>query len=114
MNIDIGNYKDAKLINKSAIDESIKNIIMTKKGTLPGLPEFGSDIYHYLFEQLNPVVIYNLKTSVLEAIERWEPRVKNIKIDVNQDADYGRIMIFISYDIIENNESNTVKITVQT
>jgi|TARA_B100000085_G_scaffold127843_1_gene116393 hypothetical protein len=62
--------------DKSAITQSISNLLLTNKGERPFQPELGSDIHRMLFEPLDYATAGMIKASVAECINRYEPRVK--------------------------------------
>ncbi|KKP40316.1 MAG: GPW/gp25 family protein [Candidatus Peregrinibacteria bacterium GW2011_GWC2_33_13] len=57
------------------IDQCIKIILMTRKGSDPHRPEFGSDIWQYIDAPVN-VAISNIIREVMDAINIWETRVE--------------------------------------
>lgn len=66
---------EPKLYGIESIYQSIYNILSTNKGERIFLPEFGSDLEDYLFELVTDITAFNILNRVVEAIERWEPRV---------------------------------------
>ena len=110
--IDMSNKLTTELsINESAISNSLKNILGTSKGSMPGHPEFGSGISNYLFELLDPLVSQLIEEEVIYAINRWEPRVIINNIDIIEDTDYNRILIKLKYRIkldVENTEMDFI------
>lgn len=61
------------------IDQAIRIIIITPKGSDPHRPEFGSDLHLYLDWPTNRVVPHLVREAV-EAIRRWETRVTLIQV----------------------------------
>jgi hypothetical protein len=57
------------------IDQCIKIILMTRKGTDPHRPEFGSDIWQYIDYPINEA-IPNIIREAFDAIALWETRVQ--------------------------------------
>lgn len=92
--------------NETAVMNSLNNIISTKKGSVPGHPEFGSDLDKYLFELINPLTVELIREEIKYAIDRWEPRVTVLNIDVIEDADYNRLLIKV-YFVIKSDVNNT-------
>jgi len=100
----ITNIQDTNIpvTNEKAIGNSLNNIMRTRVGSVPGHPEFGSNLDKYLFEQINPMTIEFISQEIKYAIGRWEPRVNIVKIKVTEDLDYNRILINLIYNIKTN------------
>lgn len=80
------NLGDLKLLtNYDSIVQSIRNILNTKKGEVPGLVEFGSSLNSFLFEQLSETNVEALKSTLISEIQRFENRVNivDFKYDLN-------------------------------
>jgi len=87
------------IINEVAIKRSIMNLIKTKKGTRPFNPEYGCDISNYLFSYEPGFTEYNMKKEIIDAINKYEPRVSIDEVDIKFE-EYG-ITLNIQY-IIKN------------
>ena len=70
------NLVDSKVYDLEAIYQSIHNIISTEKGQRLFLPEFGVNLWQYLFEPMTDAIVFQVYLEIYEAIEIWEPRVK--------------------------------------
>jgi len=57
------------------ITQSIKNILVTEKGSRVRFPEFGTNLKHFLFEPIDSDIIEAMEDIIKEAIETWENRV---------------------------------------
>ena len=91
---------------EGAVNNSIRNIIATPVGSMPGHPEFGSGVSKYLFELLDPLTEELIKSEIEYAMDRWERRIKIITIDIISDMDYNRILIKMYY-VIKNDPDRT-------
>jgi len=89
-----------------AINNSLNNILSINKGSLPGNPEFGSNLSKYIFELIDPLITQLIKEEVISAIKRWEQRITVNKIDVIEDTDYNRVLIKIDYSIKQDDSIN--------
>lgn len=58
------------------IIESIRQILLTRKGERVNEPEFGASLYHVIFENIDETLINVLAYKVQEALEQWEPRIE--------------------------------------
>jgi len=67
------------------IDQCVRIILMTRKGSVPHRPEFGSDIWQYIDAPVN-VAIPNIIREAMDAINLWETRVeiKGITAVINE------------------------------
>jgi len=88
---------------EQSIKNSIKNILSTREGSMPGEPEFGSNLSSFLFETMDPLVIMQIKEEIQYAIERWEPRVIIDEIDVIENLDYNELIITLRMTIKYSN-----------
>lgn len=71
-----------------AIRNSLNALLNTNPGQRLLLPEFGVNLKRYIFSPVSDVNAEAIGEFILQAIERWEPRVsvEEIKIVPNIDA----------------------------
>jgi phage baseplate assembly protein W len=81
----------------AAINNAIKNILLTRKGSLPGKPEFGSRIEEVLFSQIDSVTKGILARYIKEALARWEKRIIVVDVGVEAVPEYNKVIATISY-----------------
>lgn len=69
------------------INQAIAIAILTRKGSDPFRPTFGSDLFDWIDAPLK-VAAVNMKRAIVDTVEKWEKRVKLIKVSYYfQDAD---------------------------
>ncbi len=86
------------------IADSIRIIIGTSKGERVMNKNFGCDIKKFMFESFDYTVSSEMSRCVIEALQEWEPRITDIKVDVSQSSeDSSRININISYVVRSTN-----------
>lgn len=92
------------------IEESIYLIIMTKKGERVMRPDFGCDIHNYMFEAMDYTTLTMMKHAVEEALIRWEPRITNIRVEVEDTIqEENAVQIAVDYRVrTTNNPFNLV------
>ncbi|MGV2287274.1 GPW/gp25 family protein [Trinickia sp. YCB016] len=61
------------------IDQSIRIILGTPKGSDPHRPDFGSDLQRYLDYPVAQAIPHVVRETV-EAVRRWEPRCELVKV----------------------------------
>jgi phage baseplate assembly protein W len=87
------------------IKESILQILGTRPGERFMNPEFGSRLHDLVFEQNDEVLKGMIRHYVIEAINRWEKRVKitGIFFDAStRSIDSNLLQVRIEYRVIQN------------
>lgn len=95
-------YKDLTTIELhnteiKAINNSIKNILLTRRGSVPGKPRFGSDLYTLLFSQLDSLTESVAKSMIFACLTEFENRINVINIDLKSVEEYNKLVITIDY-----------------
>lgn len=86
------------------IKEAIYIILMTKKGERLMRPEFGCGIHDFAFATLDYTTISQMEKAVKEALIQWEPRIREISVEVSQSmTETGKAIISISYVVRSTN-----------
>lgn len=98
-------YIDLRDKQLQPIRNSLTNIFNTRLGELPGLPEFGSNLGRYLFEQMDVGLQIALERDIQTTIERWEPRVIITSIDTEMNYDYNEVILNVKFRIRGDNEN---------
>ena len=89
------------------IDQCIRIILMTRKGSDPHRPEFGSDIWQYIDVPVN-VAIPNIIREATDAINIWERRVeiKSITAEIKEE----NLKLFIDRQIKDTDTSGVLEV----
>ena len=99
LNGDITVLKDERAINNA-----LKNIVMTAIYERPFDSMFGSTISRLLFEPADEMTTEDLRQEIERAIRRNEPRVKTKRIEVKINYDTGDYDVKIIYVIVGYDE----------
>lgn len=84
---------------------NLKNLIMTRKGERLHQPNFGCDIWKFLFEQNQGDFAENAYASVINAVEIWMPflEIVNVKLENSiDDIDANRLKMSILFRLRTN------------
>ena len=82
-------YGDSTEAERKEIVRNVQTILTTPLGTCPLYREFGLDV-SYLDHPLD--LAQNLfAVAAMEAVERWEPRVRGISVSFVADGTEGRM-----------------------
>lgn len=100
-------YKDYTSIELNntdvkAINNSIRNILLTRRGSVPGKPRFGSELYTLLFSQLDSLTESVAKSMIFASLTEFEDRINIISIDLKSVEEYNKLVINISYKYKDN------------
>ena len=71
--------------DKSAIAQSITNLLMTRRGERPFQPTLGSGLDNILFEPLDYGSAAMIKSEISKCLSRYEPRINVNRIDCQVD-----------------------------
>ena len=88
------------LKNENAIARSIRNIVFTIPGEKFFDETFGSNINRSLFDNIDEISSLIIRDQISESIERFEPRVSLVEVEVSPDFDNNAFDAVITYEII--------------
>lgn len=95
-----------KKTGTDAIKRSIRNLILTNFYDRKFRHHIGSNAQKLLFDLMNPLTAGFLKSSIIEVIENYEPRVKltleNDGVIVSPDLDNNGYNATISFTIVNS------------
>jgi phage baseplate assembly protein W len=76
-------------------------------------PQFGTDLYRILFENITDNTLDNARLTVVEATERWMPFLEVVKFDVTTPVNSNphRIDLSVTYRF-RNNPNVTDSVTI--
>ncbi len=83
--------------DEDAIKNSLLNLFIIEKGTVPGKPHFGNPLNLQLFDLFDSFTQKDIETAIINSIETYEPRVKIHSVVVSLMPEYNRIIITINY-----------------
>lgn len=87
--------------NIDAIQQSMINIITTRKGERAFEPTYGCEIDSSLFELMNHTSALVVERSIQEAINKHEPRVNISRVQVEPAFDINLFFVSIFYSIVD-------------
>jgi phage baseplate assembly protein W len=87
------------------LEESMRLILGTALGERPMRPEFGCAIHDYVFAPADASTAGRLAYEVQASLERWEPRIEVVNVEVTVDVTDATILYLdISYAIRGTND----------
>ena len=101
------------LTDIDAVVYAVKNLVLTNFNERPFQPNLGGNISGMLFEPADRLTIASLRNAIHYILERYEPRVDSVGVDVVDDSDNNRYGITISFRIIVPNRSVDMTLYLQ-
>ena len=98
-----------KKVDEEAIKASLRNLISTRHYERPFHPEIGCQIHGLLFENFTPVTLQVMKRTIFDAINKFEPRVTVLEVNIRDRADENRLDLDIIFKI--NNSERPVTLS---
>ena len=98
--------------DEEAVKASVKHLILTRNYERPFHPEIGCQIYGLLFENFDPITRSTIKKTVVDVIEKFEPRIKLVDVFVNENEDNNDITLTVIFKIINTDKPITLTTSV--
>ena len=87
---------------------NLKNLLLTRKCERPFQPQFGSDVYSLMFEQMDIDLPNKLSAQLGEDIEFWLPYIVIDDIVVEPDFDRNFVSISLSFRVTEDGANQQI------
>lgn len=89
------------------INQCIAIILLTRKGTVPHRPTFGSDIYKYIDSPANEA-IPNIVREATDSITLWETRINinSIEVEIEQST----LTVKVEWTLKDSNATGSAEV----
>ena len=88
------------LKNANAIKRSVRNLVQTIPGERFFQPLLGSDVHSSLFDFVDFATAGVIEKQILTTIQNFEPRVGNVKVQVEPESDVNTFSVTVYFDIV--------------
>lgn len=95
--------------DEEAVKTALKHLILTKNFERKFHPEIGTQLHSLMFENISPAVIIAMESSIREAIEIFEPRVRIVRLTVTETSDPNELDVILVFTF--KNTDNPITIT---
>ena len=102
-----------KVTDAQAVNQSLKNLILTNLGERPFQPFVGSNITNSLFEINDAILAGNIDFLVRNTVENNEPRVLIQDVTIIPNDEDHTFSINIVYNLINNSDPLTLNFTLK-
>ena len=103
----------AMVQDEAAVRQSILMILSTRRGERVMRPEYGCDIHELVFAPCDGTTAGLAIHLIRQALTRWEPRAKLIKVDADFDPDRpGCLLLSVLYEVRSIGVRNALSVAV--
>jgi len=98
-----GFFLDLNVVDSKAIKADLMHLILTNKGERLYLPDFGTNLRKYLFNQYDGITENDIKLEISDAIKKYLPNLKvnSITFEESELSQYG-VVVRLDYTIKED------------
>jgi hypothetical protein len=79
-----GDYIQLTPTIETEVKSDLIHLLLTRKGSRYFLPDFGTNLYQYIFEPLDDIVIQKIEDEINNAVEKYIPNLQINKINITQ------------------------------
>jgi phage baseplate assembly protein W len=103
----------SRKFDENAINQSLRNLILTRNYERPFHSEIGSQVRAVLFEPASPMTAIKLKRSIEDVVFNFEPRVVLLNVDVIDQIDNNAYTITITYRIVNTERPRQLDLVLE-
>lgn len=112
--LDSGLGRFRRMSYEEEIAQSVRLILTTGRGERPYRPKFGSALARFTFEPVTTTLKHQIRVEIISALQAWEPRIWNIRVEFAPEQNDGALMAQISYQILSSGQTAQLSLPVQT
>lgn len=101
------------LKDDNAIKNAIRNLLVSNFSDRPFQRDKGANLRALLFEPADTITEVAMVQNIRKVIRKYEPRVKVLKISVNNQADQNAYRIIVRFLIKEFDQQDNVEIILR-
>jgi len=101
-----------KKTEAAAVRQSIKNLLMTNRGSVPFKPVYGGDLESFLFQLDTEIEAYDIEEAVKTQIKLFEPRAVLRRVTANIQGDYNAVSLTIVFQVINTPKVVTMELSI--
>lgn len=91
---------------------SLQQILQTQRGERPMRPQFGCDIFQYVFENNDELLQQILRSEIAATMARWEPRARLDNISFTRDN--ALLTVLIEYTVVATGTTGAFPVAIPT
>ena len=95
------------------IAQSVHLILSTRRGERRFRPKFGTQLDQYAFETMDTTTCNLIRQEVVAALQTWEPRIWNIRVEFDRRPEEGRLIANIFYEVRRSGATVSQPVSLQ-
>jgi phage baseplate assembly protein W len=99
-----GDFLSLTEIPEREIKSNLIHLLLTRKGSRYYLPDFGTNLYQYIFEFIDEITIAKIEDEINDAVEKYIPNLTITKINIDSYIN--------NPEYSEVSKENSIKITI--
>lgn len=103
----------AKKVGDDAIIQSMRNLLQTSKYERLMQPDIYSNLRNQLFEPIDNITSSAIGNSIRNVIDKYEPRVNLVEVNVTPDYDYQGYNVSLTFFIVNQTNPITVELFLE-
>lgn len=110
--IDRSTRKTILSTSNKSINECLGILLRTRPGELLGDPNYGCNLIERIFRYNGILVESLIKEDIINAVEKYEPRIYLSQNDIQIVQDKDIVNIYLQYTIKDTGEINTYNVEI--
>ena len=94
--------------DEEAVKTALKHLIQTRNFERPFHPEIGTQIHSLMFENFSSAVKIAMERTLKETIEKFEPRVRLIDVQVKETVESNDLLVNIVFALKNTDRPITI------
>lgn len=99
-----GDFLSLTEIPEREIKSNLIHLLLTRKGSRYYLPDFGTNLYQYIFEFIDEITIAKIEDDINDAVEKYIPNLTITRINIDSYVN--------NPEYSEVSKQNSIKITI--
>jgi phage baseplate assembly protein W len=79
-----GDYVGLTTIPEAEVKSMLIHLLLTRRGSRYYLPDFGTNLYQYIFEPLDETTLGKIENEIQDAVEKYIPNLKLNAINITK------------------------------
>lgn len=87
------------MTEQEEIAQSVRMILLTRRGERPYRPDFGARLDRFAFENMDTTTRNLIRQEVVACLQTWEPRIWMIEVSFQPEPQDGQLIVNIQYQL---------------